>query len=137
MRLYVQRNLNNTLSAVYDSDLELLKTIKRGDIVEVDIKRKRNVKFHKKYFALLNLVYQNQDRYNNIEHLRRDLTIEAGYYDVRYNLHGVEIYEPKSISFSSMDETEFNDYYSKVLDVVVVFLGSTREEILENIEQFF
>ena len=79
----------------------------------------------------------NQEMYNNIEHLRRDLTIESGYYDLRSNIHGEEIKEPKSISFSSMDQNEFSEYYNAVLDTIVKYFHFDKQDIITNIEQFY
>jgi hypothetical protein len=82
-------------------------------------------------------VFENQEIYNNLEHLRKDLTISAGYYDIRHNFEGVEIYEPKSISFAQMDEIEFSEFYNRIIDVVVKWLGIEKQEIIDNIEQYF
>lgn len=131
------KQLNNTFKIAYNSDYEVAKKIALNEPIEYEFTKKRNYKFHKKFFALLNLVYENQEQYKNIEHLRKDLIISAGFYDLRFNIEGVEIQEPKSISFANMDETEFIDLYSKIIDVVVNWLGIEKQDILDNIEQYF
>ena len=137
MKLFLVKQLNNSFKVAYDSDHEKLKKIKAGEFVECEIKKKRNIKFHKKFFALLNMIYQNQEVYNNIEHLRNDLTISAGFYTTRSNLDGEMIPQANSISFSSMDDFEFSEYYSKVLDVIVMHFNFNKQDIIENVEQFF
>lgn len=137
MKLLMVKNLNNTLSCAYDSDYDNLKKIKSNSFIEVEIKSKRNILFHRKFFALLNLVFQNQEQYTNIDHLRKDLTVSSGYYDLRYNIQGEEIKEPKSISFASMDELEFSEYYNRVIDVVVKWLGIDKQDLIDNINQYF
>jgi len=136
-KITLVKQLNNTFKIAYNSDYEIAKKIAVNEPIEFEFKKKRNYKFHKKFFALLNLVFENQEQYNNIEHLRKDLIISAGYYDLRYNIEGVEIQEAKSISFSSMDENEFSEVYSKIIDVVVKWLGIDKQDILDSIEQFF
>jgi len=131
------KQLNNTFKIAYNSDYETAKKIPLNEPIEFEFKKKRNYKFHKKFFALLNLVYENQEQYNNIEHLRKDLIVSAGFYDLRYNIEGVELQEPKSISFANMDQNEFQDLYSKIIDVVVNWLGIDKQDILDNINQFF
>ena len=79
MKILMSKTLSGQLKPCYDSDAELLKKIKAGDEVECEIKRPRNLKFHKKLFSLLNLVYSNQELYKDINDLRKDLTIAAGY----------------------------------------------------------
>lgn len=137
MKITLVKQLNNTFKVAYNSDYEQLKKVPVNEPIEFEYKKVRNYKFHKKFFALLNMIYENQDVYNNIEHLRKDLTISAGFYDLRYNFEGVEIQEPKSISFAKMDDIEFSEFYSKIIDVVVKWLGINKQDIIDNIEQYF
>lgn len=137
MKLFIVKNLNGTIKPAHDSDYDLLKKLKVNEIYKCEIVQPRNLAFHKKFFALIKMLYDNQDRYSNIDHLRHDLIIEAGYYELRYNIHGVEIYEPKSISFANMKQDEFDKLYSAVVDVIVKYFNFDREDIAQNVEQFF
>lgn len=131
------RTLSGSFKPAYDSDVELSKKIKINQVYEYEFKQPRNYMFLKKFFALVNLVYQNQEQYNNIEHLRRDLIIESGNYDLRHDLNGVEIREAKSISFANMGQNEFDKLYSDVIDVIVKHFHFDKEEIIQNVEQYF
>jgi len=137
MKITLIKQLNNSFKIAYNSDYENAKKIQLNEPIEFEFKRVRNYKFHKKFFALINLVFENQEQYINIEHLRKDLIISAGYYDLRFNIEGVEIQEAKSISFAKMDETEFSELYNRIIDVVVKWLGIERQDIIDNIEQYF
>lgn len=137
MKITLVKTLSNTFKPAFEWDYEAAKKIKAGKEVECEIKQPRNYQFHKKFFALVNLVFQNQERYNNIEHLRKDLIIASGYYDLRYNLEGLEIYEAKSISFSSMDETEFSDLYNAVVNTICKHFHFDKEELIEEVAQYF
>jgi len=137
MKFTIVKQFNNTFKVAYDTDYDKMKRIKVGDLLQCEIKKPRNYQFHKKFFALLNMIYQNQERYNNIDHLRNDLTIEAGFYTLRQNLKGEEIYEADSISFSKMNEEKFEDYYSKCLDVIVKYFNFDKQSIIDNVEQYF
>ena len=137
MKITLIKQLNNSFKIAYDSDYEKLKKIKVAEPYEFEYKNVRNLKFHKKYFALINLLFQNQERYNNLDHLRKDLTIEAGYYDLRANIHGEEVKEAKSISFASMDEDEFSEYYNAILDCIVKYFNFDKQEIIDNVEMFY
>ena len=107
------------------------------DIIEYQFKQVRNVKFHRLFFSLLNLVFDNQEIYTNLDHLRHDLTVDAGYYDLTYNFNGEEVKRPKSISFSSMDETEFKKLYSDVLDSILRNFKWSQKDIEENLINYF
>lgn len=52
----------------------------------------------------------------DIDSFRRWLTIEAGYFNYRVTPAGV-VREPKSISFASMDQDEFNAFYQACFTV--------------------
>lgn len=137
MKFTIVKQLNNTFKVAYDSDYEKMKRIKVGDFLECEIKKPRNYRFHKKFFALIQMIFQNQERYNNIDDLREDLTIEAGYYVKRENIKGELIKRAKSISFANMDEHEFSDFYSAVLDEIVKHFNFDKQDIIDNVEQYF
>ncbi len=137
MKITLIKTLNGAFKLAYNSDYELAKKVPLNEPIVFEWSKPRNLKFHKKFFALLNMVYENQEQYNNIEHLRKDLTISAGYYDLRFNIEGVEVQEAKSISFAKMDDNEFSEFYNRIVDVVVKWLGIDKKEIIDNIEQYF
>jgi len=108
-----------------------------GEEIEIDITSKRNIQFHKKFFALIKLAFDNQDYYTDLEDLRKDLIKVAGFYENRTNFITGEI-ETKhnSISFSSMNNDEFQEVYNKVLQVVSEFLNTDKEELINELLQF-
>lgn len=137
MKITVVKNLGN-LKPAYDSDYESFKNIPNNEPFEIEYKKKRNIKFHKKFFALINLCYSNQDLYTNSEDLRKDLLILSGYYVYKVNyITGEEKREAKSISFSSMDEIEFTEIYEKVRFTICKWLSLSNEEVEEHIQQYF
>lgn len=136
MKISLVRTLSGFKTA-YDSDFELSKKIKLNEIYEYEFKQTRNIKFHRKFFALINMVFQNQEQYTNIEHLRKDLIIESGNYDLRHDLHGVEIREAKSISFAQMDEIQFSELYNSVVYVIVKYFNFDKQDIIDNVSQYY
>jgi hypothetical protein len=137
MKLIAKKRLDGSFMPVYDSDKEAVKKIKAGDDVEIEIKRPRNLAFHRKTFSLFNLVFDNQEHYKNLEELRKDLTIEAGYFTKRYNMHGVEIIEAQSISFAAMNQDTFDEYYQRLLDAICNNYGMLKSDIEENLINYF
>jgi hypothetical protein len=83
------------------------------------------------------MVFDNQDSYENLDDLRHDLTIASGFFTRRINIEGDEIKKPKSISFSSMDEFEFENLYNAFLSAITKHFNFDEELIKENIEQFY
>lgn len=137
MKINIVKQLNNTFKVAYDSDFEKLKKIKAGVPYEVDIKNRRNAKFHRKFFALINLVFQNQDTYNVIDELRKDLTIASGFYTQHKTFTGQIRTEAVSIAFHKMDEIEFSELYNKFLDTIEKYFHFDKESVNENINNFY
>jgi len=133
MKFLVKKQFGK-LIPVYNSDLEALKSakLKENDIYEVDIKRKRNYEFHKKYFALVNLCFDNQETFTEFEDLRNYLTMKAGYVKKIETGTGQMIL-PLSISFAKMDNIEFEQLYQKTIDVICKFIDVDEKGIMSEI----
>lgn len=126
------------LKPCYDSDYEKYSKIPMNEQFEVEYKKSRNYKFHKKYFALMKLAFENQSDYRTMNDMRRDLTITSGFYDEVVNKITGEVYTlAKSISFAKMDGIEFSELYERTKDVVCKWLGIKSETIEEEIQQYF
>jgi hypothetical protein len=121
---------------LYDSDYETFKKVKRNKEVMVDITQPRNIKFHRKFFALINMVFENQDIYTDINNLRYDLTMEAGFFNEHVDFNGEIKRTAQSISFSKMDEQSFSLLYGKFIDTVIRIMKWDSKMIEDNIESY-
>ena len=99
----------------------------------VTLKHPRNYDFHKKYFALIKLGFENQERYKNKDHYRYVMQMKAGFYDSVETDKGT-IWLPKSVSFSSMESHEFMDLYSKVLYEISLDLNLKVNDLDNEVE---
>jgi hypothetical protein len=121
--------------------------IKVGEVVQVKMIKPRNLKYHRKFFALLNIGFDAWEppkaEYKGIQagksfnRFRADVIVQAGYYDVVSNINGDVRVEPKSISFGSMDDIEFEALYNSVVNVILqrVLTTYTRENLDEVVEE--
>ena len=136
MKLLVKYKFGK-LIPYFNSDLENLKDckLKNDEVYEVEIKKKRNYEYHKKYFALINLCFENQETFDTLEDLRFYLTMKSGFVKKVETGSGI-MYIPKSISFASMDEIEFNQLYKSTLDVICKFLNTNEEDLINEIINF-
>ena len=137
MKINVVKTTSQQLIAAYDSDLETIKKLKVGQEYQIDIKQPRNINFHRKFFALINLTFDNQEIYDNIDFMRKELTKACGFYDVFRNHKGNLVYEAKSISFAKMDELEFEQLYNKFLDIIIQIFKFDRKLIESELENFY
>jgi len=137
MKILVVKN-HRGLVPVYDSDYELYAKIPMNEEFEIEYTKKRNLKFHKKIFALYKLAFENQSDYRSLDDMRRDISIVSGFYDEVVNkISGEVIQIAKSISFAKMDETEFSELYEKTKDTISKWLGIDNETIENEIMQFY
>lgn len=129
--ILMRKTLNGGLLPTDDAGKEALAKVgKKGDVL-VSIKQPRNVAHHRKLFALLSLVHQNQSRYPTVEHLLTAIKIYLGYYKPVRLADGREGCMPDSIAFHSMNQAEFAEFYDRVIGLVVekILPGVKRDDL--------
>lgn len=109
--------------------IEWLNKVALGKPVDVSVAQPRNGRFHRKFFAMLNVAYENHEWPEldtqwgkatvSFDLFRKYVTVRAGHYEAALTPHGEVRAEPKSIAFSSMDEDDFSRVYSDVLNVIL------------------
>ena len=138
-------NTMQGLKPLYDADYDEKKKLRVGVVYRATIRQPRNIDFHRKYFALINCAWEYQNEqvqeffHNNVELFRKTVQMSAGFCERVFSIERNEWVDiPTSISFSSMDNVQFQELYSKVFDVLLqVFLKHiTREEFDENLINF-
>ena len=134
MEFYVQF-VNGKPVPEYNSDYDKLAKIKPLTTYKIAITQPRNIGFHKKYFALLNLCYENQETFNNIDDMREWLTLKAGYFR-RVQTPTGTIFKADSISFAKMDELSFGEYYNRVMDQICKWLDLNDEDVRNEIVNY-
>lgn len=130
MKIYLKRT-GDTLVPLSVADHDSLKRIRDGEIIHVEYKKPRNPLFHNKFMSLVRTVYDNQETYPSVDALLNVFKVELGYYDTM-QWRSMEIRIPRSISFASMDEIEFEEFYNKAVTMVLHrFLPSVSKVELE------
>jgi hypothetical protein len=112
---------------------EVVRKIKRGEVVSIEIKRPRNVAFHRKYWALVTIVHANldHDRYPSAEDFHAALKICAGLRTRIVLPDGTEGFIPGSIAFHKMSEDDFSAFFDRVCRLVSKhFLPGVDEDAL-------
>lgn len=127
-----------------ETDREIAKQLRLGQDVKVHISMPRNIKFHRKFFALLKLTLDNlPDKIQNtlhiysIEAMLVAVKIDLDYYDT-VKVCGRNVVKLRSISFAKMDEIQFERFYDlTVTDILSNYLrGTDRNALLQEVEQF-
>ena len=115
----------------------MLQKWKIGSVVSVEVKQPRNPDHHKKFFALLNLIYSNQEHYKSTDEILDAFKFAVGHTKKIKTRRGV-IEVPLSISFSAMSQDEFAAFYDKAVDFVCteVIPGLQREDLAKELMEF-
>lgn len=126
-----------------DMDWEQKKQLRLGSDVRVHITMPRNLRFHKKFMALLRLTLDNLPEdiqqsmhIYSIEAMLAAVKIDLGYYDT-VQVSGRNVVKLRSISFAKMDETAFERFYDlAVTDILNNYLqGADRNLLLQEVEE--
>ena len=112
-------------------------SLKENTLYKVEIKKSRDIKFHKKYMKLISVIFEFQETYKHKDHLRKEITKHLGYYEEYKNMRGEIVKEAKSVSFAKMDNLEFEKLYNSTIDEGFEILrheGKT-EKMIEEYEK--
>lgn len=118
---------------------EEYKKLKMDEQVHVVIKKPRNLSHHRKWWALISLIHENQTRYETKEQLVAALKFYLGHVDTFLLRDGSTTgFLPKSISFAKMSQEEFGQFYDRTLDFVCekVVPGLDKEATRSEVEDF-
>jgi len=133
---------NNLFRSATEQDAEKASKIKVGKVLRGQWTERRNGKFFRKYWALLNYSFQcwepgDNEAMKNIDQFRQKITILAGFSEIVYDLDGSEIIKAKSIAWGSMGEDEFEHLYSATINVILknVLTNYTHEDLDQVVEQ--
>lgn len=132
-----KKTLTGFVPACSDAE-EQLNRCKLDEVVQFDAKRTRNLEMHRKFWVLMNLVYNNQEGYESKEMLVAAVKLALGHCDTFQMKNGMTGFIPKSISFAKMDQPAFHEFYEKTLDLVATkFLpGVEKEALRKEVEEF-
>ena len=133
-----------------DESREALQSWKLGQGVRVKVTRVRNVRFMRKWFALVGVAFDawaermpmqivaGRAVMPNRETFRKDVTVLAGHYDPVWDINGDMRLEARSIAFANMEQDEFDRLYSRTIDVILSKIlpdtGWTEERLREAAE---
>lgn len=130
MRVFLQKRGDGLLAPACETSEALVARLATGEAIEADWKTRntRSVQWHRRYFALCNLIYQNCEEFRSVEDVHLQLKARAGLYDSLITLpNGTQAMLVRSIAFDNMTADEWAQAWPRLLDVV-------HQEILPGIE---
>jgi hypothetical protein len=124
--------LKRTLSGWTEADDEskaLARKFVVGQTYRANISKPRELVSLRRYWGLVTLILDNSPQFTSKEQIHNYLKIRAGHCTPIVSKSTGEIFlVPNSIDFDSLDETQFQAVWNKVVDVVC-------EEILPGVSQ--
>lgn len=136
---------DGVLAPMFSEDGDALSSLRPGGEYMVSITVPRNIRFHRKFFALLRITLDNMpDSIRQVNHIHSTesllaaIKIAIGHFDT-INIHEREVFLPRSISFSKMDNAEFSKFYNRAVDEILstYLVGTDRNDLLMEIESQF
>jgi hypothetical protein len=134
-RLYLRKTLTGFAPADEESRL-LGRKFKRDEIYRADVVKPRSYQHHKLCMALLNLTYQNQERYTNFEIFRKAVALAAGHCEVIPTIDGELLTIPGSLSYDALDEVEFTQVMAAMMTVCCGILGMNAPELEAEVSKY-
>jgi len=111
-----------------DNDLS---GIPDGEII-ADLRKNRNVKNHRRFFAFIKMSFDMQDTYETIDIWRRVLQMKAGHFDEVVTEKGKLLYLPKSIAWDELDEIEFRPLFTEIVNAFIRDFGHNLNDLQIN-----
>lgn len=113
---------------------------------EVEIKRVKNPRFHRKMFVFFHYCFEYWNGEGaffsepaQFDYFRKELVKAAGFVDTYYSLTGEVRVEAKSLAFGNMEPEEFEECYHAVIQTAItsIFKDCDTEEIYNKLINFF
>ncbi len=100
--------------------------LKLGDVIQGNFSKMRNPAFHRKFMAMVRLGFEMWETEFENDRIERDftefrkwITVKAGFYYVVGYPDGSVRVRAKSLSWSKMDDLEFERVYNGVLNAMM------------------
>lgn len=112
--------------------VKFLEKTKPFDLVVLQSRQQRNLGFHRKAFALLNVVFDAQEKYDTPEQLRLAMTVHAGYVQ-QIEVNETTVLIPESWAFDNKEMTpeRFDALFSSMIDFGVGLSGISEAKLRE------
>ena len=119
---------------------EELDGISDGECVAAKITRPRNLGHHRKFFALIGTVFENQEKHATVGGLLDDVKIGIGHcdwYKIKRGRTIIEYAVPRSINFGNMGQKDFENFYNSAVGYIIAELlkGADKQELEQHVLQ--
>lgn len=107
-----------------------------SDSYDVKITRIRSPRRHRRFMAMVRDALKRTGDKRNFRDFRKAVTFDAGFYELMVSLKGEPFAEAKSLAYDEMDDLEFHEVHSKVLDVLIQHPDLSDEDQMSLIQNY-
>lgn len=129
------KKVNGVLVGFDDEAVEALKRLPSDTMLYYDITNPRNGGFHRKLFAMMNIIKNNYHEQITVDEVLIHIKSELNMWDV-VKIGNTHQKRYESISFDKMDEDSFGEFYNRAVDVCLKLVPINNEELSLQIAQF-
>lgn len=136
-RMYLKRTLGG-FALADEMSIETAKRYKVGETFRAEIVKPRSRKTLGRYWVLCQMILDNTEMFRSKEQVSDYLKIRAGHSTSIVAKKTGEIFHlANSIDFDSVDESEFQDFWSRACDVIAedILPGITESEINYEVQK--
>jgi hypothetical protein len=113
----------------WDKFKRWLKSVENGESFKLEWTRPRNLKMHRKLFAMLTVVSEYSEVYDTTDKALIGIKILIGHCDYVPNPHtGDLIAVPRSLSFSKCEQGEFEELYGRMVNAAIKYMVPTMDK---------
>ena len=134
----LMEKLEDALHPADQAAIEAMRQVPERSIVKIQFSIPRNVRHHRMFFALINLVWQAQREprtFATRENLLDALKIATGHVREVRDLQGRTHIVPDSISFGRLDNIAFKEFFDSAVKVISerVLPGVSKKDLEQQI----
>lgn len=138
-KLWFVKGPGGNLTPADDACSETMRRYKTGAVILGDFKEPRNGKHHRKCFALLQLMFDNQEKYKDFDPFYEVTKLKAGCFDLYQDQGGHSYPRTWSFSYNEMDQIKFEKAYQMLVTLAIqdgeLYEGKTHEEAENFVNQ--
>lgn len=134
MKLFLVRTDTGDLVGWGPEDAGYIAHLEAGECLECETHKVRNPAHHRKFFALLDNAFLNQEKYTSKPALFLDLKIRAGWYNEHITQDGKVVFIPRSISFARMGQDQFDEFYDQAV-IALASMFQNAEQVVAEADQ--
>lgn len=135
MQINMIKNSEGAWVPSHESDYEKSKLFKVNKEYSFTAQAVDVRSLHKKYFALVKMLFHSQSEYKLEVTFRKNLEMDSGYFNI-VEYKGIKMKVPASLAFGEIEEEDWVNLYNQILIVAYEKYGLSNDTVENNLKTF-